>query len=105
MASSKTDAFYTNIVKLLKDQCPVSVELIYLLIRNAEKLTLRECFIIDYQIIEHMATNYDFKEGVRCVLMEKGASPKWSYPTLLDVKSEAVDNFLVPIKNSIPLPI
>lgn len=32
-----------------------------------------------------MVVSADFKEGVRCVLKEKGAVPKWSCPDLSSV--------------------
>jgi hypothetical protein len=60
---------------------------------------------LDYQIIEHMAVNYDFREGVRCVLIEKGAVPKWSSPSLLEIKEDTVTAFLTPVKDTQPLPI
>lgn len=52
-----------------------------------------------------MAVNYDFREGVRCVLIEKGAIPKWSSPSLLEIKEETVAAFLTPVKDTQPLPI
>ena len=38
----------------------------------------KEVLIFDYQVLEHMAVSDDFREGTRCILIEKGAIPKWS---------------------------
>ena len=66
--------------------CPVSVELVHRLITNAKNMNLKDTFILDYVILEHMAVNPDFREGVRSVLIKKGSTPKWSCQDLLQVK-------------------
>ena len=49
-------------------------------------MTLKQCFVRDFEVIEHMVVSDDFKEGVRCVLVEKGAKANWSSPNLASVK-------------------
>jgi enoyl-CoA hydratase len=70
----------------LKQVCPTSIELVCRMIRKAKSMTLKECFIQDFMVIEHMVVSPDFKEGVRCVLKEKGVIPKWSCPELKSLK-------------------
>jgi hypothetical protein len=50
-----------------------------------KNLTLKEAFVNDTIVVENMAFNADFAEGVRCVLMEKGAVPKWSCDSIVNV--------------------
>ena len=50
----------------------------------------KQCFISDFEVIEHMVIADDFKEGVRCVLIEKGAKPNWSATNLSSLKEEQV---------------
>ena len=70
--------------------CPVSIELVWRLITRTKKMTVKECFINDFEVIEHMVVSDDFKEGVRCVLMEKGAKANWSAKDLSSLKEEQV---------------
>ena len=88
---------------MLSQVCPASVELIHQLIKSTETMSLKECLVRDFQVIEHMVVSSDFKEGVRCVLMEKGAVAKWSSPDLHSLKKEQVEVFLSPIEGSMPL--
>jgi hypothetical protein len=75
------------------------------MVNISKNLTLKEALANDMIIAENMTSNAngDFAEGVRCVLMEKGAIPKWSCDSIMDVSSEAVDSFFVPIKGHVPL--
>lgn len=58
------------------------------MIDQAKTKTLKECFELDYVVIEHMVVSADFKEGVRSVLQEKGSTPKWSCSSLNSVTQE-----------------
>lgn len=69
---------------------------------TSKTLTLRDVFVTDTIVVENMASSADFKEGVRCVLMEKGAVPKWTCDSIPKVPSEAVEKFLIPVEGSVP---
>jgi hypothetical protein len=84
----------------MKEVCPVSIELVHRLITETKNMSLKECFIRDFQVIEHMVVSDDFKEGVRCVLVEKGSKANWSALDLFSVKEEQVQRFLKPIEGS-----
>lgn len=59
--------------------------LIHKMVTLAKNLTLKEAFANDTIVVENIASNSDFAEGVRCVLMEKGAIPKWSCDSIVNV--------------------
>jgi len=50
-----------------------------------------------------MTNSEDFKEGVRCRVIEKEAIPKWTVPDLDSVKEEHLEAFLTPKKDFKPL--
>jgi enoyl-CoA hydratase len=66
----------------MRELCPLSLELTFRLIAQAKEMTLKQCFVRDFQVIEQMVGSPDFREGVRCVLLEKGQTPKWTVPDL-----------------------
>ena len=54
---------------MMKQACPVSIELVSRLLDLTKEMTLKECFVLDYAIIENMVINSDFEEGVRSLLI------------------------------------
>jgi len=39
----------------------------------------------------------DFFEGIRCILVDKGAKPKWTHDHVLSVKEAEVDKYFEPL--------
>ena len=65
-------------------------------INLAEKLTLKDCLKIEYQVNQHVVYRKDFKEGVDNVLVSKAFNPKWNPSKISDIDFEEVKNFFVP---------
>jgi enoyl-CoA hydratase/carnithine racemase len=70
---------------MINDQSPFSVALIHKLITISKNRSLKECFIQDYYLMQKMVVDPNFAEGVRCVLIEKGAKPKWSHSHIYEI--------------------
>jgi enoyl-CoA hydratase len=41
----------------------------------------------------------EFFEGVRCVLVDKGATPNWRFKTINDIKDSDVSKFFEPLSD------
>lgn len=66
---------------------------------------LRECFLQDFVLAQHFSVNQNFSEGVRCLLIDKGDTPKFTHKHLLEVKKEEVDAVFQAPKNAVALGI
>ena len=53
-------------------------------------MNYRECFLRDFKLCQHYMRDPDFAEGVRTVLVEKGATPEWTHKHILDVSQEEI---------------
>jgi len=67
----------------MNEQCPISLGVVHRLIKSAKNKTLKECFIQDFNICQHSIVDPNFAEGVRTVLVERGAVPNWSHKHIL----------------------
>ena len=56
-------------------------------------MTVKECFVRDYELCKNFVLNDTFYEGVRCVLVNKGDSPNWKYKNVLEVPEAEVEKF------------
>lgn len=56
-----------------------------------ENKSIKECFIRDFEVAKVFSKGHNFREGVTCLLIEKGAVPKWTHKHLMDVSEEDVD--------------
>jgi enoyl-CoA hydratase/carnithine racemase len=73
------------VTKALNEQCPMSLGIVHRLIHSAKNKTLKECFIQDYNICQKSIVDPNFAEGVRTVLVDRGAIPNWSHKHILQV--------------------
>lgn len=87
---SKTE-FGSSVVKNLEEFCPLSIHVIYRLIKTVENKSIKDCFVRDFEIAKYFSKSHDFREGVTSLLIQKGAVPKWTHKHLMDVSEEDVD--------------
>jgi enoyl-CoA hydratase len=90
---------------MLEEQCPFSTHVTHRSIGLSKDRSLRECFLQDFILAQHFSVNQNFSEGVRCLLIDKGATPKFTHKHLLDVKAEEVDAVLKAPKDAVDLGI
>ena len=90
---NQDDAFSKAILKYLHEQCPLSIGVIQKLIQTAKDKSFRECFLRDWKLAQHYATDANFAEGVRTVLVDRGSKPIWSHANILDVQDKDVDKY------------
>jgi len=62
--------------------CPTTAGIVLEQLRRSADMSLAEMFRMEYNIACHCATNLDFAEGVRALLIEKDGSPNWQYPDI-----------------------
>lgn len=80
-------------LELFAKMSPLSVKVSFKQLQLGAKKSLKECLEMEYQMGWRFAQKSDFVEGVRVVLVDKGAKPNWNPPTLQQVTQEQVDWF------------
>jgi enoyl-CoA hydratase len=81
------------VAKNLNEQCPSSVGVVQRLIETAKDKSYRECFLRDYNLVQHYIVDPNFAEGVRTVLVDRGSVPNWSHKSIAEVKDEDVNRY------------
>jgi hypothetical protein len=82
----------------MKEVCPLSAEINHRIITDTNKMDVKETINRDFFLLENMMSSYDFKEGVRCLLIDKGSKPKWSASDVGSVDSQEVTKLMTPSK-------
>lgn len=74
----------------LQKGAPISLVTTFRLLEHASLLSLRDCFILDTQLMLSFALQPDFHEGIRAMLVDKDNHPQWHAKTLEEVDREWV---------------
>ncbi|CAN0275001.1 unnamed protein product, partial [Ectocarpus fasciculatus] len=78
---------------------PTALKVTHRHISWAVTTTLKDCLEQDFRVMQHiMATNGDFDEGVRALLIDKDNQPAWSPPTLEGVADARVQELFSEIE-------
>lgn len=76
----------------LRSGCPASIGIVHEQIRRSRSLDLPSAFRMEMIIATHCATNPDFAEGVRALLIDKDNSPKWRYSSVREMPMSYVES-------------
>ncbi|KRX05729.1 hypothetical protein PPERSA_09869 [Pseudocohnilembus persalinus] len=55
-----------------------------------EKLSLKECVLLDYRLGYKLVQNADFFEGIRCTLIDRGDTPKWKHKSIYEIDPQEI---------------
>jgi enoyl-CoA hydratase len=81
----------------MKQKSPTSLAVTHRQIAAGQTMSMAECMKMEYRIVNRMLTGHDFYEGIRTVLVDKGAKPDWQPPTLKGVKGSDIDRYFAPL--------
>ncbi|GAB3002458.1 enoyl-CoA hydratase/isomerase family protein [Psychrosphaera aestuarii] len=91
------DKWFNKAQASLAHGSPLSAKLIFKQIKEGQSLTLASAFRMELGLSVKCASDGDFPEGVRALLIDKDNSPSWKYATIHDVPDDVVDSFFVSI--------
>jgi enoyl-CoA hydratase len=77
--------------------CPVSLELTFRSIREAETKTLRECLISDFRIAQRLMKRNDYFEGVRARIIDKDDKARWTHDSVAAVNPAEIEACFAPL--------
>ncbi|CAD8188855.1 unnamed protein product [Paramecium pentaurelia] len=105
LQNHQNQKFGQDNLKILKDQCPLSLRIIFEQIKRGQKLDLRENLKMDYRIVRRIMQGTDFFEGVKQVLVDKNHVPNWSFKDALTIPQSEVDKYFKVLENEEELDI
>jgi len=81
-------------LKLLEQNCPMSVALAFEHVMEAKNKTLSEVLETDFKLAQWCMRN-DFAEGVRSLLVHRDGNPKWSNSNIYQVDFDLVRQIVI----------
>jgi enoyl-CoA hydratase len=79
---------------------PTSLKVTLRQLRRCRSLPYKEVVALEYRLSQSVTAHPDFREGIRAVLVDKDQRPRWSPPTLADVREEEVETLFAPLKDA-----
>jgi enoyl-CoA hydratase len=76
---------------------PTSLKVTLRQLRRCRGRPYEEVVTVEYRLSQHLTARPDFREGIRAVLVDKDNRPKWSPPTLAEVREEDVEACFTPL--------
>jgi enoyl-CoA hydratase/carnithine racemase len=83
--------------------CPTSVGIVVEQLQRASALGLADCFRLEMVVATHCATQPDFAEGVRALIIDKDNRPQWRFSNLEALPDEYVAGHFAPPWSRNPL--
>lgn len=91
-----TSAWIDRCIGAMKSGCPASIGVVHEQIRRCKTLSLADAFRMEMIIATHCATQTDFAEGVRALLIDKDNAPKWSCQSVESLPAGYVESHFTP---------
>lgn len=82
---------------VLPKKSPTSLKVSLRALQQGAELDFDTCMQLEYRLASHFAQGYDFKEGIRAVIIDKDQTPHWQPSTLAGVTEEVVERYFTPL--------
>ena len=92
LETAKTD-FASKTMKTLKRMSPLALAVTFEQIKRGQKMTLHDCFVMEFKMTQGFIEHGELLEGVRALLVDKDKKPKWAHKSVAWVKPEEVEWF------------
>ena len=86
-----------NTLATLAAKSPTSLAVTYRQLREGTGLDFAAAMRLEYRLSQRFCAGHDFAEGVRAVVIDKDAAPKWRPDRLDAVTPAAVDAYFAPL--------
>ena len=83
--------------KTLRQKSPLSVKVSFRQIREGASLDFEDCMRLEWRLANRFASDHDFYEGVRALLVDKDMKPQWKPATLEEVDAARVGAYFEPL--------
>ena len=83
----------------IRTRSPTSLKLVFLELRRARDLNLRQCLAMEFRLANRVLPAPDFREGVRAALVDKDRNPKWQPSSLAAI--DGLEPYFAPIQDEL----
>jgi enoyl-CoA hydratase len=77
----------------MRHKSPTSLAVAFREINAGQTMSMADCMRMEHRIVNRMLRGHDFYEGIRTVLVDKGARPSWRPATLDEVTAHEIDTY------------
>lgn len=77
----------------MRQKSPTSLAVAFREINAGQTMSMADCVRMEYRIVNRMLRGNDFYEGIRTVLVDKGAKPNWKPAALDEVDPAQVETY------------
>jgi enoyl-CoA hydratase len=81
----------------IRTKSPTSLKIALAQMRLGQRLTFAEAMRTEYRIVSRIVRGHDFYEGVRAVIIDKDAAPRWRPDALAAVGDAEVARYFAPL--------
>lgn len=83
--------------RTIRQKSPVSLKIAFEQVQRGGLLGFAEAMRTEFRIVNRVAREPEFYEGIRAVVIEKDNAPKWNPATLEAVSQEKVQSYFAPL--------
>ncbi len=95
--AAREDKFASETLATLRTRSPTSLHVAFRALSAGSIMTMDQGMKMDVRVLNRMLESHDLYEGIRAVLIEKGATPNWQPARIEDVDQQAVEAFFAPL--------
>jgi 3-hydroxyisobutyryl-CoA hydrolase len=89
--------FFVIILQLLNQMCPTSLKVTKQQLELGSKMTLKECLKMEFTIASQVSSSYNFKEGIRALLIDRDGNPQWNPKKISEVSKANIESIFKPL--------
>lgn len=92
--------FASQLARAIRQKSPTSLKIAFEQVQRGGSLDFAEAMQTEFRIVNRVAKEPEFYEGIRAVVIDKDNAPKWNPPTLEAVSEAKVAGYFAPLAAS-----
>jgi len=89
--------FASQLARAIRQKSPLSLKIAFEQVQRGGSLDFAEAMQTEFRIVNRVAREPEFYEGIRAVVIDKDNAPKWNPPSLEAVSEEKVKSYFAPL--------
>jgi len=90
----------SKLARTIRQKSPLSLKIAFEQVQRGGALDFAEAMRTEFRIVNRVAREPEFYEGIRAVVIDKDNAPKWNPATLEAVSRERVASYFAPLPDS-----